>query len=70
MANIVPIMPAIELVPNRPVTHATRSNVKKIPKACSTGSPVRLKLSGPRVKFMTIQRALKTAVKATSTVEK
>jgi hypothetical protein len=70
MANIEPIMPASELVPNRPVTHATRSNVKKTPKACSTGSCIRLKLSGPKVKFMTIQRAQKMPVSATSTLVK
>jgi hypothetical protein len=64
------MMPAMELVPNRPVTHATRSNVKKIPKACSTGSPVRLKLSGPKVKFTTTQSAQNIPVSATSTLVK
>jgi hypothetical protein len=31
--NIEPMMPASELVPNRPVTHATSNNVKKTAKS-------------------------------------
>jgi hypothetical protein len=70
MANIDPMMPAIVLVPNRPVTQATRIRVKKIPKECSTGSLKRAKLSGPRVKFMAIQSAQNMVVSATSMLVK